>query len=126
MAKNNPKREEMIDRFDPAEISENVRTRFYIGGRWRQPTSGERLEIISPLTEKTQFSVPGGVAADMDDAVAAAAEAFERGPWPRMTPLERAAVLRRLGEEIEKRLPLFQRVWDSSGRCGSGICGNDH
>jgi acyl-CoA reductase-like NAD-dependent aldehyde dehydrogenase len=123
MAKNNPKREEMIDRFDPAEISENVRTRFYIGGRWRQPTSGERLEIISPLTEKTQFSVPGGVAADMDDAVAAAAEAFERGPWPRMTPLERAAVLRRLGEEIEKRLPLFQRVWTAQVGVVQGFAG---
>jgi hypothetical protein len=39
----------VIDRFDPAELSENVRTRFYIGGQWRRPRPAEPLEIISPL-----------------------------------------------------------------------------
>jgi hypothetical protein len=122
-AEHKTRRGHVIDRFDPTELSENVRTRFYIGGQWRRPRSAERLEIISPLTEKTQLSVPGGTAEDMDDAVAAAAEAFDRGPWPRMTPLERAAVLRRLGEEVEKRLPLFQRVWTAQVGVVQGFAG---
>jgi aldehyde dehydrogenase (NAD+) len=113
----------MKDRFDPTELSVNVRTRFYIGGQWRLPRSSERLDIISPLTEKTQFSVPGGTAQDMDDAVVAAAEAFERGPWPQMTPLERAAVLRRMGEEVEKRVPLFLRVWTAQVGVVQGFAG---
>lgn len=101
----------MLDRFDPTELSENVRTRFYIGGKWVAPRSNQRLQLISPLTEKVQFTVPAGSPQDMDDAVRAAAEAFEQGPWPRMTPAERARVIRALGLEVRKRLPLFRRVW---------------
>ena len=101
----------MLDRFDPNELSENVRSRFYIGGKWTAPRSNARLELISPLTEKVQFSVPAGAPEDMDDAVSAATDAFESGPWPRMTPKERAGYLRAMQAELEARLPLFQRVW---------------
>lgn len=113
----------IIDRFEPDELSENVRTRFYIGGRWRLPRSGERLDIVSPLTERTLFSVPAGSAEDMNDAVTAAAEAFDAGPWPRMSPTERAEVLRRIGNEIERRLPLLQRVWTAQVGVVQGFAG---
>src|SRR5690349_15710640 len=113
----------MLDRFDPAEISENVRTRFYIGGKWTAPRSAERLEIVSPLTEKVQFTTPAGSREDMDDAVRAATEAFERGPWPRMAPSERARYLRAMGQEVEKRLPLFQRVWTAQVGVVQGFAG---
>lgn len=101
----------MQDRFDPNELSEKVRNRFYINGEWAHPRSDARLEIVSPLTEKVQFTVPAGSPEDMDDAVRAAADAFEHGPWPRMTPAERGSYLRAMQAELEKRLPLFQRVW---------------
>lgn len=101
----------MLDRFDPSEVSENVRSRFFIGGKWAAPRTTAKLELVSPLTEKVQFTVPAGGPEDMDDAVAAAAEAFENGPWPRMTPQERGRYLRAMGAEVERRLPLFRRVW---------------
>lgn len=101
----------MLDRFDPSEVSENVRSRFFIGGKWVAPRTSARLELVSPLTEKVQFTVPAGAPEDMDDAVAAAADAFENGPWPRMTPQERGRYLRAMGAEVERRLPLFRRVW---------------
>lgn len=101
----------MFDRFDPNEVSENVRSRFYIGGKWVEPRTSARLELVSPLTEKIQLTVPAGAPEDMDDAVAAAADAFENGPWPRMTPAERARYLIAIGQEVERRLPAFRRVW---------------
>lgn len=101
----------MQDRFDPNELSENVRSRFYIGGKWVAPRTSARLDLVSPLTEKVQFSVPAGAPEDMDDAVRAAADAFDNGPWPWLTPAERAKYLIALGEEVEKRLELFKRVW---------------
>jgi acyl-CoA reductase-like NAD-dependent aldehyde dehydrogenase len=38
-------------------------------------------------------------------AVEAARRAFDEGPWPRMRPAERGAVLLRMAEELERRLP---------------------
>lgn len=102
----------MRDRFDfVAELSENVRSRFYIGGQWREPRSAERLTLVSPLTEQVMLTVPGGCTADMDDAVAAATEAFRNGPWPRMSPAERGAVLRRMSAAMTRRLGTFSQVW---------------
>src|SRR5262245_53365976 len=86
----------MLDRFDPAEVSENVRSRFYIGGKWVTPRSDNKLEIVSPITEKVQLILPAGAREDMDDAVKSAVEAFERGPWSRTTPAERARFIRAL------------------------------
>lgn len=41
----------------------------------------------------------------MCEAVEAARRAFDEGPWPRMRPAERAAVLLRMAQEMERRLP---------------------
>lgn len=94
-----------------SELSDNVRTRFFIDGRWREPTGTERFDLISPVTEEVTLSVPAGAAHDIDLAIAAARHAFDQGPWPRLTPSERAHYLRRIAEEIEQRAEIFQRVW---------------
>lgn len=115
---------ELRDRFDPlSELSENVRSRFYIGGEWRSPRSAEMLDLVSPVTEQIILSVPGGSAADMDDAVAAATLAYEQGPWPRMTPQERGEVIRRIGQAVAKRQDLFQRVWTAQVGVPAGFNG---
>lgn len=103
---------QMRDRLDPvAELSANVRSRFYIGGEWREPRGTERLELVSPLTEQVILNVPGGCAADMADAVDAAAQAFRHGPWPRMNPAERGEVIGRIGQAVARRQEAFSRVW---------------
>lgn len=103
---------EMLDRLVPAqELSENVRSRFYIGGDWRAPRSAERLELVSPVTEQVILTVPGGSAADMDDAVAAAKEAFDNGPWPHMSPTERGEIIRKMGQAVVRRSETLSRVW---------------
>jgi betaine-aldehyde dehydrogenase len=40
---------------------------------------------------------------DMDRAVRAARDAFDNGPWPRMSPDERAEIMRRLAAELSTR-----------------------
>ena len=49
--------------------------------------------MVSPHSEQVVATVPEGSAADIDAAVAAARRAFDEGPWPRMSPHERIAVL---------------------------------
>ncbi|HWI86932.1 MAG TPA: aldehyde dehydrogenase, partial [Sphingomonas sp.] len=69
------------------------------------------LDLISPITEQIVLTVPGGQAEDMAAAVAAARHAFDEGPWPRMTPLERASFVRRLGAALGARSDVLSRVW---------------
>lgn len=113
---------DMRDRFDfEAELSENIRSRFYIGGEWRDPRGSERLELISPLTEQLMLTVPGGSVEDMDDAVSAASDAFVAGPWPRMTPAQRADVLRKMGAAMVKRHATFAGIWTAQVGVPSGF-----
>ncbi len=61
----------------------------FIGGRWREPSTRQRLTVISPHSEEPIGESPAAAPADVDAAVIAAREAFDRGPWPRLDPSER-------------------------------------
>ncbi len=70
--------------------------RLFIGGQWVRPSSTERITVICPFTEEPLATVASAEAADVERAVAAARQAFDTGPWPRMAASERAAVMERL------------------------------
>ena len=53
---------------------------------------------------------------DVDRAVAAAREAFDKGPWPRMSPQERGAALLKVAEQLKARLPELADGVDDAGR----------
>lgn len=72
----------------------------FIGGEWVAPSSTSVFDVISPTTEELVGRVPEAVDADIDRAVAVAREAFDHGPWPRMSPTERGAVLTKVAEVI--------------------------
>src|SRR6476659_2224665 len=67
--------------------------KLFIGGRWVEPSTSDVIEVHSPATGELVGKVPLAAAADVDAACAAARTAFEEGPWPMMSPTERAAVL---------------------------------
>ncbi|MCU1257864.1 MAG: aldehyde dehydrogenase [Bryobacterales bacterium] len=97
--------------FDPiSELSDNVRNRFYIGGNWIESRSSLRHVIVSPATEEALVEIPLANKTDVENAVAAARSAFDWGPWPKMSGVERSVYLRRLSEEIKQRMPLFARL----------------
>ncbi len=79
----------------------------YVDGAWVPALAAERVDVVDPATDLVWGSVPECGADDVDRAVAAAARAFHEGPWPRMSPSERAAVLVRMAEEVEKRASLL-------------------
>src|SRR6185437_6212438 len=84
--------------------------RFFIGGQWVAPAGSATIDVISPHTEEVVGRVPEGTAADMDRAVAAAREAFDHGPWPRMSPQERGAAVARLADLYAARLGDFAEL----------------
>jgi aldehyde dehydrogenase (NAD+) len=85
--------------------------RFFINGDWVQPASDRRIDVISPTTEEKLLSYPEAGPADIDRAVAAARAAFDDGPWPRMSPRDRAACLRRVASLITERLDEIAWAW---------------
>lgn len=85
--------------------------RFFIGGRWLEPISRQRLKVVSPVTEEELFSYPEAGLADIDRAVWAARDAFDNGPWPRMAASERARHLRRVADNIAARQDDIAHAW---------------
>lgn len=85
--------------------------RFLIGGEWVAPATGRTIRHINPATEDTEVEVAEGVEADIDRAVAAARQAFDQGPWPRMTPRERAGYLARLADLVRADTDLLGHGW---------------
>ncbi|MFB4309067.1 aldehyde dehydrogenase [Actinomadura sp. GTD37] len=77
--------------------------RLFIGGEWAAPAGTGTIDVISPHTEEVIGRVPEGTEADIDAAVAAARRAFDEGPWPRMTPAERAEIVGRLSAIYAER-----------------------
>ncbi|HTT39909.1 MAG TPA: aldehyde dehydrogenase [Burkholderiales bacterium] len=72
----------------------------YIGGEWVAPASGEWFESFNPFTGEPWALIARGNAQDADQAARTAHAAFTDGPWPQMTPSQRGALLRKLGDLV--------------------------
>ena len=70
-----------------------------IGGRF-EVGAGAPEPVLNPRNGETIAEVPEASPAQVDDAVAAAADAFDR--WSRTTPAERSLMLLRLADLIER------------------------
>ena len=73
-----------------------------IDGKEVPAVSGKTFEVVNPATEQVIARVAHGEEADVDLAVVAARKAFDGGPWVRMAPAERAKLIYKLGEAIER------------------------
>jgi len=80
------------------------RDKLFVGGEWVEPIDGTIEPSIDPATGKPWAMVAFGGAKDIDRAVQAAREAL-RGPWGRMTALERGTLLRRLADLYQEHAP---------------------
>lgn len=84
--------------------------KLFIGGQWVDPSSSDVIEVFSPATGEKIGQVPLAVKADVDAAFAAARKAFDEGPWPRLTPKEREAVIAKATALIEERADEFKAL----------------
>ena len=75
-----------------------------IGGAWTEGADGRRFPTEDPATGEPLTTVVQATAADVDAAVAAAAEAHADRRWSGLPPAERGAVLARVAQLIERDL----------------------
>jgi len=77
-------------------------TQLLIDGRFVDAADGRKFETIDPRTEMPICAVAEGGVEDINRAVKAARKAFNEGPWPKMGGRERAKILFRFADLMEK------------------------
>lgn len=91
-----------------------------IDGEWARG-SGTTYGVTNPATEEPITEVSEASIADAERAVAAARRAFDEGPWPRMSPQERAVYLRRMADIFERRRDEITDIVVAETGCPVGL-----
>jgi len=90
-------------------VASSVATRgMFVGGAWAPAETGETFTAESPATGEQIGDVPYGGRADALRAIVAANGAANG--WARLTAFERAALMHRVGDEIERRRDELARI----------------
>lgn len=82
----------------------------YIGGKWVPAQSGAVFETVDPGKGTGLARVAAAESADVDAAVHAAREAFRKSGWPTMPANERAVILHRLADLIDKHNAILSQI----------------
>jgi acyl-CoA reductase-like NAD-dependent aldehyde dehydrogenase len=85
----------------------SARRDLLIAGAWTPARAGGTITTINPATERVLCEVALADADDVDMAVRAARKAFDDGAWSAMAPGERARLLWRVAELIDRDLDLL-------------------
>ncbi|HEU0203132.1 MAG TPA: aldehyde dehydrogenase [Burkholderiaceae bacterium] len=75
------------------------------------PSSASTITVLNSATEEPFITVAEAKEADVERAVAAARKAFDHGPWPRMSPAERAIYLRAFAGAMDKLAERGATIW---------------
>jgi betaine-aldehyde dehydrogenase len=82
----------------------------YIAGEWRPAHGDARREIRCPADGQLVAQAAEATTEDAHAAIAAAREAFDTGPWPHTPERDRAEVLRRTADLIDRDRKDFVRA----------------
>jgi aldehyde dehydrogenase (NAD+) len=91
----------------PVAIGE---TKLLINNRWVNSRSGKTFPTINPSTGEEICQVAEADEADVNEAVKAARNAFEKGPWRKMSAAERGRLLYKLAELVEQHADELARL----------------
>jgi len=82
----------------------------FINGKWIDSASGKTFPTYNPATGEVMSQVAEGDREDIDRAVRAARNAFESGPWSRLTASERGHLIWELADLLEENLEEFAEL----------------
>lgn len=108
--------------------------KLYINGAWCPSHSKQTIAVINPATETVIRDVCAGNSEDIDTAVKAARNAFDTGPWPQLSGVQRGEYLRKIAAIITRRSdelsklevldngkPYPEALWDIEDTAGTFI-----
>ncbi|SER01562.1 betaine-aldehyde dehydrogenase [Piscibacillus halophilus] len=76
--------------------------RMFIDGKWIDAQNGKTRTIINPYNQETIATAAEGDTSDAKAAIAAARKAFDQGEWPNTPAVERASIVQKIAELIER------------------------
>ena len=77
--------------------------KLFIDGQFVEAANGATFETIDPGTGLPFATVAQAGPADAQAAIAAARRAFDKGPWSRMTPVDRAAKIYDFADQVAQQ-----------------------
>src|SRR5690349_15570274 len=84
--------------------------KMFVGGRWTEAQGGAAFETRDPGNGTVLARVASGESADVESAVAAAQQAFDRSGWATMPANDRAVMLHRLADLIDKNAEVLAEI----------------
>lgn len=82
----------------------------YINGEWKKSQDEATYDVINPATESVVGKVQRGTEQDMKEAIDFARDAFDKGSWPKMSPVERSDFMFKLAALIERNQDVFAEM----------------
>ena len=76
----------------------------FINGQWVPAAGGETFDTLDPATGESLGQIARSGAADVEQAVAAARQAFDDGRWSGLTPMDRSKALWKIADLIEANI----------------------
>ncbi|NUU23738.1 MAG: aldehyde dehydrogenase family protein [Streptomycetaceae bacterium] len=98
----------------------------YVSGEFVDVRGEQTIAVVDPMTRQVLAEMPEAGPGQVAVAVAAARDAFDSGPWPRLPARERAAALERLADAVERNaetLALLEAT--DTGKVLAGVRGWD-
>lgn len=91
-------------------MSQDRDYKLFLDGEWTESHRGDKIQIVNPAKEEPFASVQKGDSEDLNRAIDSARRAFDIGPWPRMTPGERAEVIQKVALLMEEKASEFSTL----------------
>ena len=88
----------------------NQPLKMFIGGAWTDAAGGGTFETRDPGDGKVIAKVAAGDKGDVDRAVAAAREAFRKSGWATLPANDRAVILHRLADLVDKNREILAQI----------------
>lgn len=84
--------------------------KMFVNGEWCAAASGKTFDVRDPGDGRVLARVAAGDAPDIDRAVRAGEDAFRRGGWSRLPANDRAVILHRLADLVDKHRDVLAQI----------------
>lgn len=95
---------------DPYQYVKKEPYPLYINGKFVPSESGEVFEIVNPANNEVIAQAYKGGLGDLNKAISAARQAFDNGPWRKMTNLQRSQLLLKVRDILASRIEEFSAL----------------